>query len=487
MHRYRTARYLLCVLLLCGCSRAAAPVPAGPQPASATPARFPTLTLAPIPTLAPTPTATATAVPATLAPTPTPAIEADLVLAGATLIDGTGGPPLPGAVLAIRGGRIVAVGRSGEFAFGRSARVVDLQGRTVLPGLINAHAHTDTLADDQLRAFTRAGVTTVRDLAGPPALTRRADALAGDPTMPRLLAAGPMVTVPGGHPIPIYGESEEVIAVSGPEQAAATVNRLIDAGADQIKIAVSGRTDVRWPELSDAEIRAICEAAHARGVRVTAHIDRAAALRRAVLNGLDDAAHMPRDRMPDDLIALMVERDVALIPTIDVYENLAEERGDGAGWRRATLPVMADNLRRFAAAGGTLALGDDYGNPGVALGLPHDEIEKWLGAGLTPMQVIVALTSGGALVCGIADQVGRLEPGMRADLLVVAGDPLSDMGALGNVALVLRDGQVAYAAPELVSIQATSSDKGGSGRAKPSQKSILFRNTFPGRALELGR
>ncbi|HMO56931.1 MAG TPA: amidohydrolase family protein, partial [Roseiflexaceae bacterium] len=169
------------------------------------------------------------------------------------------------------------------------------------------------------------------------------------------------------------------------------------------------------------------------------------ALRRAVLNGIDDAAHMPRDRMPDELIAEMVARNVALVPTIDVYEGLAEERGNAEEWRRTILPVMYDNLRRFAAAGGTLALGDDYGNPRVALGMPMPEIEHWLAAGLTPLQVIVAATHGGAIVCGREEQIGRLLPGMAADILVVAGAPLDDIGALARPVLVVRDGEVAFA------------------------------------------
>lgn len=282
-------------------------------------------------------------------------------------------------------------------------------------------------------------------MAGPlDLLTQRVAAIAEDASMPRLRIAGPMLTVPGGHPIPVYGESDEVLAVADEEQARAAVRALIDSGVHHIKIAVSGRTDVSWPELTDVQIRAIVVEAHSRDTRVTAHIDRASALRRALEAGVDDAGHMPRDRMPDDLIALMVARGMALIPTIDVYENLAEERGGGDAWRRTTLPIMEDNLRRFVAAGGTLALGDDYGNPGVALGFPADEVEKWVGAGLTPMQVIVAATHGGAIVCGLDAEIGTVEVGKSADLLIVDGDPLADLGALQQVRLVLRDGQVAY-------------------------------------------
>ena len=103
---------------------------------------------------------------------------------------------------------------------------------------------------------------------------------------------------------------------------------------------------------------------------------------------------------------------------------------------------MQDNLRRFIAAGGTLALGDDYGNPGVALGMPMAEIQHWLQAGLTPGQVLVAATRGGAVVCGLIDQIGQIRAGMVADLLVVEGNPLEDIAALERVALVIHNGAV---------------------------------------------
>ncbi len=451
---YRTLRLFLLsiclVLTACDSSLPALPSPTAPRPATVT--ERPTPNKPAIPTATreapPTITRTATPVPASPTPTPTPGLAIDLALVGGTLIDGSGAPPLTGIIVALQGDRIVAVGRVADVPLPPGTRIYNLRGQTIMPGFINAHVHTDALGDADLRAWPRVGITTLRDLGGPRAALlarRRAFASANDPSLPRLQVAGPIITVPGGHPIPVYGLSDEVLVVQGVEDAQAQVTALLDAGADVIKIAVSGRRDVQWPELSNDEIAAISATAHARGVRVSAHVDRAAALRRAVEHGIDDAAHMPRDYMPDDLIALMVERQVVLVPTIDVYEALAEERGNGAAWRQTTLPIMQDNLRRFVAAGGTLALGDDYGNPGMALGMPLAEIQHWQDAGLTPMQIIVAATHGGAQVCGLADQVGIIRPGMLADILVVDGDPLTDIMALSRPTLIVQRGTVLVA------------------------------------------
>jgi imidazolonepropionase-like amidohydrolase len=434
---------LLCVVTLMACAEdVLAPLPTAalvaptipPSPSVVTPSHpLPTVTLSPRPSATP------------VATTDVPIVTFDLVLSGGTLIDGTGGPPLSNAVVAIRGDRIAAVGPAGTIPIAPGTPTRDLGGKTVLPGFINAHAHTSMLSDQALKVWTRAGITTVRDLSGPrDAIIARRNALAAsaDATLPRLLVAGPMVTVPGGHPIPIYGLSDSVLTVQGPDDARTKITALLDAGVDVIKIAVSGRSDVDWPELSNEEIGAITATARARDVPIAAHVDRAVALRRAVENGITDAAHMPRDRMSDELIALMVERDVALVPTIAVYEALAEERGDAAAWRRTTLPVMQSNLRRFVEAGGRLALGDDFGNPRVDLGMPWAEIDHWLDAGLAPMQIIVAATHGGAVVCNLEDQLGTIEPGKLADILVVDGDPLADIRVLERVAFVVRGGEV---------------------------------------------
>jgi imidazolonepropionase-like amidohydrolase len=434
------------VLLLSACS-------APPPPSAAAVLPYPTVqpSVTPVPPTAvpPPPTAVPIAPPPTAAPpTAIPLPRYDLVLSGGTLIDATGGEPLPNAAVAISEGRIAAVGLAGELAYSADTPVRDISGATLMPGFINAHVHISGLSEDDLRRWTRAGVTTIRDLAGPleERIPIRESFLArGDPSLPRLLVSGPIVTVAGGYPFAVRDAKLRVssLAVGGVEQARAEVHALADAGVDLIKISVSGRTDVSWPELSDPEIAIIAETARSRGLAVTAHVDRASALRRAVLNGVSDAAHSPRDRVPDEVFALMVERGVTMVPTIAVYECLAKSRGSGAAWRRSTMPTMYDNLRRFVAAGGTLALGDDYGGvPGMPVGMPMDEINHWIAAGISPLHVIEAATRGSAVAVGMADELGTVEVGKLADLLVVEGDPLSDIGALARPVLVIKGGEI---------------------------------------------
>ena len=403
----------------------------------------------PTPVLTPTSAPKATAVP-TAVPTPTavPAPRYDLVLVGGTLIDATGAPPLESAVVAIQGRRIAYAGAAGTLRYSPDTPVRDVRGATIMPGFIDAHVHITGLADDDLRRWTRAGVTTIRDLAGPltqlVAIRERIRA-AGDPALPRLLVAGPIVTVEGGYPFAVGEQALRVegLAVRSADDARAVVSRLADGGADLIKLAVSGRTDVHWMELSDDEIAAIAATAHARGLRVSAHVDRVVALRRAVLNGIDNAAHSPRDRMPDEPIALMVERGVSMSPTISVYEALARHRHADAAWRKWMQPLMYDNLRRFVAAGGVLALGDDYGGvPGMPIGMPLAELLHWQAAGLSPQQIIEASTRGSALAIGLEAEIGTVEVGKLADLLVVRGNPLADLRALARPLLVVHDGRI---------------------------------------------
>lgn len=401
---------LLCLLLFGACA----------------PAR-PSATAQPVPAATRAPTA------ASQPATPTPALawsEGALALANGTLIDGTGAPPVAHAALVIEGGRIIQAGPQSAVSIPGGATVIDVGGATILPGFINAHVHS-RYSPSALEAWAQAGVTTVRDLSynttsrevmhGNYALRDESEA---NPRYARIVACTPMLTTPGG-----YG----ACPVTSPEHARQVVNDLLDAGADLVKTSfeddLQGR---RWPVLSLAEQQAIVSAAHARGRLVSAHISRAAHVQQALEAGVDDLAHMAVDPLPGELVARVVAAGVYWTPTLELW--------GGVGWGDRALP----NLHKFVAAGGQVALGTDYGGYTIPfdLGMPVHEIEWLARAGMAPMQIIVAATRNAAHVCERDDDLGTLQPGKIADILVVSGDPLADLRALQQVRLVIKGGTI---------------------------------------------
>jgi imidazolonepropionase-like amidohydrolase len=245
----------------------------------------------------------------------------------------------------------------------------------------------------------------------------------------RLISVGFGVTVHNG-----YGDVGACI--STPEEARQLVERQFDLGVDLAKVllepGIAGVTNL--PLLPPETIAAVVAAAHGRGRRVTAHVTRAWALRQVFEAGVDDAAHMPYPSLPDDLIEEMVARGFVITPTLTVLEAYG------------TLPGTAGNLARFVAAGGQVALGNDYsslpqnGFDHFELGMPMHEITRMHESGMTPMQIVVAGTKTAARVCGLERDLGTLAAGKIADVLVVDGDPLADLSALTRVRLVVHDG-----------------------------------------------
>ena len=357
-----------------------------------------------------------------------------LALVNGTLIDGTGADPLPDAALVIQEGRIIAVGSRTETNLPDDAKIIDVQGATILPGFINAHVHLG-FDEENLEAWAQGGVTTVRDLGAYPSadLFSRRDALLKDNRFARLVAAGPIVTVPEGYPMIPWGF--EGLPVTSPEEAASKTNGLLDDGADVIKIAVEAgyifRTKI--PTLSAEETAAIVRVAHERGTVVSAHVTASQDLWRALDAGVDDIAHMVTNALSDELIEQMLENDVYWVPTLELWKNA------GYGDRRAIA-----NLAKFVEAGGKVALGTDYAGYDAEfdVGMPITEIELMQKAGMTSMQIIVASTQNAARVCNFDHELGMLEAGKIADVLVVDGDPLEDIHALAKVRVVIHNGVV---------------------------------------------
>jgi imidazolonepropionase-like amidohydrolase len=353
-----------------------------------------------------------------------------LVLINGTLIDGTGAGPVSDAVLVIRGEQIEAVGPADEVEIPDDARIIDVKGASILPGFINAHVHFG-FREENLQAWAYGGVTTVRDegiLSSEPLgdLLDFRDTAAKDPMNARLISAGYMISVPNG-----YGD----LFVDSPEDARRKVFEELDAGLDMIKISMedgyAGKSGL--PKLTDDELAAIITAAHERGTRVSGHITQAEYLKVLVEAGVDDIAHIAYDLVPDEVWEDMVAKDIYLVPTFTVFRNYS-----------APVDICVLNLRNFVELGGKVALGNDYGGgPGkFELGIPMYEIEKMSEAGMTPIQIIEAATQNAAHVLGIEDEVGTLEAGKFADVLVVSGNPLEDLQALTDIRMVIHNGTI---------------------------------------------
>jgi imidazolonepropionase-like amidohydrolase len=372
--------------------------------------------------------------------------ESALALVNGRLIDGTGARAIPDGALVILGDRIISSGSRTHIKIPANSQMIDVRGGTILPGFINAHVHA-AYDSGTLKAWARGGVTTVRDLGDPYPYTRELfktrDRLNANPQCARLVAVGSFINVKGGYPIARWGGS--AITVTSPEEAREAVNRIIDDGADVIKSAMeSGRAFGKsgWPLLSPETASALVEAAHDRGKLVTMHVTDTQDLERALDTGVDEIAHMVvGDRIPSEkLITRMINEGIRWVPTLELWKG-ADRRYPFLNYGTSAI----NNLSRFVKAGGEVALGTDYaGAPGYNfdLGMPIKEIKYMRKAGMTPMQIIVAATKNGARSCDRKSDLGTLEPGKLADVLVVNGNPLDDINTLTNIRIVLREGKV---------------------------------------------
>ena len=226
--------------------------------------------------------------------------------------------------------------------------------------------------------------------------------------------------------------------VASPEDGAQKVNQYVDMGADLVKIVIDSGEAMRItrPTLSLEEASAIVQAAHQRGVKVSSHTTTEQDLPTLLDAGVDDIAHMSTVPVRDSLIERIVRANVYWVPTLEQSKRNSSGQG---------IKIGKSNLLRFVAAGGKVALGTDYngdGRPGWEDGMPMIEIQEMRDAGMTPMQIIVAATKNAAFVCNLDHELGTIEVGKIADVLVVDGNPLQDLGVLTNVRLVIHNGAV---------------------------------------------
>jgi len=412
------------------------------------------------------------------------------VLRGGTLIDGTGRDPISPAILIFDGEWILAAGKEGEVEVPDDARVVDLVGQTLLPGLIDSHSHLhwdavhdlkEQCLDDSreasafkaamnCRKHLTAGVTTIRELSSRRGLlfevqmAKAAGLLSG----PRIFHCGTHLCITGGH-VYFYG-----IQCDGTTAIREAVREQIKYGATWIKLMGGGsreealsptlsRTGPSWihlparegekpsrayPDFTREEIAAAIDEAHRAGRKVTVDVWDAGAMRNSFELGVDCLEHGgPYD---DDMLEMMTKQGIWLCPTLSPSHLQATE-GERLGLapyeierRREGLERRAGELRKAVDAGVQLVMGTDAGSPAV----PHDrtaaELEAMVAAGLCKdaMEAIVVSTRNGAEMLGALDKLGTLQADKLADVLVVDGDPLDDLAALSRVKRVYLGGEL---------------------------------------------
>ena len=406
-----------------------------------------------------------------------------MALVGGMLLDGYETPPIHHAAVVIEGNRIVAVGRADEVEIPAGAEIINTEGMTMLPGLVDLHVHLMILGHGEYsewwpildkareemmaisaRQLLMAGVTTAVDLGAPlEILNVRDDINEGRIPGPRMLVSGPWITRVGQQFPPWFQRR-----ITSPEEAAEQTDDLIDAGVDLIKI---------WAGMSEEDMRAVVETAHRRDIEVHTHLYSPEDMWAAIRAGTDVIQHAGSGGNPpysDDLVAEVAHRGIPVVQTIAhriwIYPATLEfpERLQDPRLKEDLSPELYQEFQRsfenfhrnsyfrttprqirnsgvaanqFIEAGAVIAMGTDSGSPmNFHTEAAWREVSALVDSGMTPLAAISASTKTGAEVMGLGRELGTIEPGKLADIIVVEGNPLFDINVLGYVRMVVKDG-----------------------------------------------
>ncbi|NLE45357.1 MAG: amidohydrolase family protein [Chloroflexi bacterium] len=440
-------------------------------------------------------------------------LEQPLAIVGARLVDGTGRDAMLASCVRIEpDGRIAAVESLGETSISKGVAVVDAAGMTLLPGLIDGHQHVmwdkslyatrslgeqnDCLEDTEqqlvragyhVQMALAAGVTTLRDCGADTfsVLALRDMIDRGHFVGPRILACGRMITTTAGHTYTDWG-------VDSPSEMRKAVRSLASRGVDFIKVMVSGGTtspgtNITRAQYSLEELRAAVEDAHRLGLQIAGHAISTDSIRLAAQAGFDTIEHcswIGDDRAsirPDDqAVERMVENnarvDHAIIPRPYLFpEESGDEMTAEEKWWLDMLRVRWPYLRRMQSRGVPVFLGTDaaYGRwPGTncwpgfqELARAVEVMVRW--AGYRPIEALRMVTGDAARALQLDREIGTVEVGKRADMVLVAGDPTSDIRALRDVEAVFRDGRVVARRGQVVLDGVSASSAGPRGWELP--------------------
>jgi imidazolonepropionase-like amidohydrolase len=383
------------------------------------------------------------------------------------LIDGTGAAPVAGQSVVIEGSKVSWIGPTQSAPAFTPERVIDGGGRTLLPGLINAHVHLcndgapdlfaqvmgDSIPLATLRAARNArltlesGVTTVRDCGAANNIVIELGRAIADGLIdgPRVRAAGRVITMTGGHGHFIGREAD------GPDAVRQATRAEIKEGADFIKVMATGGVltpgvDPGNTALQLDELRVVADEAHNSGRRVTTHAIGNAGIKNALRAGIDSIEH--GFYLDDEALDLAVSQGTFLVPTLIAIASIIDNGVDAGvpAWVVAKAAEQAEaNRAGFKAAvdsGMKVAAGTDAGTPFNRHYDMAREMAMMVRFGLTPMQAITAATRNSAENLDVLHSVGTIEVGKLADLLLVDGDPSVDIESMSRVVLVTKDGTV---------------------------------------------